>query len=233
MTAAPEVLEWLERNGSRKTLDGMARYGIVARRAFGLSMAQLNKRAKQLGTDHELARDLWKSGWYEARLLAALIGDPAKVTPREMDAWVKDFENWGDCDTVCFKLWDRTPHAWARAKQWVKRHDEYVRRAGFVLMACLAGHDKTAADAKFKPLLPLIEQGAGDERNFVKKGVSWALRGIGHRSLALNGAARALAKRLAASDDATRRWVGKDVLRDITRPAVLNKLRKRSSALAL
>ena len=219
-----QVLSLLEKHGTRKTRDGMARYAIVAERAFGVSMSQLNLFRKQIGTDHDLAKGLWDSGVYEARLLAALIGDPARVTPREMEAWAADFENWADCDTVCFKLWDRTPHAWAKATKWAKAPDELVRRAGFVLMACLAGHDKDAGDAKFRPFLPLIEKYAGDERNWVKKGVSWALRGIGHRSPALNSAAQAVAKRLAKSDDATARWVGKDALRDITRPQVLAKL---------
>ena len=221
-----QVLALLEKHGTRRTRDGMARYAIVAERAFGVSMSQLNVFRKQIGTDHDLARGLWSSGVYEGRLLAALIGDPARVTPREMDAWARDFENWADCDTVCFALWDRTPHAWTRAAKWAKAPDELVRRAGFVLMACLAGHDKEASDAKFRPFLVLIEQGASDERNWVKKGVSWALRGIGHRSPSLNSAAQAVAKRLAKSDDSTARWVGKDALRDITRPAVLAKLRR-------
>ena len=221
---ASQVLSLLEKHGTRKNRDGMARYAIVAERAFGVSMSQLKVFRKQIGTDHDLAKGLWDSGVYEARLLAALIGDPARVTPREMDAWAADFENWADCDTVCFALWDRTPHAWAKAAKWAKAPDELVRRAGFVLMACLAGHDKEASDAKFRPFLPLIEKYATDERNWVKKGVSWALRGIGHRSLALNAAAQAVAKRLAKSGDAPSRWVGKDALRDITREKVVSAL---------
>ena len=141
---------------------------------------------------------MWESGWYEARLLAALVGDPQRVTRRQMNAWAASFENWGDCDTVCFKLFDRTPFAWEKARQWAASPREFVKRAGFVLMACLALHDKAAPDEPFLAFLPLIEKGARDERNFVMKGVSWALRAIGRRSTPLNAAALGVARRLAA-----------------------------------
>lgn len=209
------VLDWLERRGTQKTRAGMARYGIVAQRVFGVPMGTLLSLKKRLGTDHALAIALWDSGWYEGRLLAALVGDPAQVTRRQMNAWAAGFENWADCDTVCFKLWDRTPFAWDKARQWSKSPREFVKRAGFVLMACLAGHDKAAPDESFLAFLPLIEKGARDERNFVMKGVSWALRGIGRRSRALRTGAVAVAKRLALSEEAAPRWVGKDALRDL------------------
>ncbi len=144
-----------------------------------------------------------------------------------MDAWCRDFDSWGIVDTVCFTLWDRSPHAWPKATQWVKRKPEFEKRAGFVLMACLAAHDKKAADADFLPFLPLIEKGASDERNFVKKGVSWALRHIGHRSTKLHAAAIKTATRLSKSSDRTERWVGKDALRDLQRPAVMKKVSRR------
>jgi 3-methyladenine DNA glycosylase AlkD len=214
-----EVLAWLKRKGTRRNVLGMARYGIVAKRAFGVSMGTMLALRKRLGRDHDLAAALWKTGWYEARILAALIDDPERVTPRQMDVWAASFENWGDCDTVCFHLFDRTPFAWQKARQWVRSPREFVKRGGFVLMACLALHDKTAPDARFRPFLPLIEKGAGDERNFVKKGVNWALRGIGRRSPALNRGAVAVAKRLAASEVPAPRWVGKDALREFARHA--------------
>lgn len=216
MTTA-QVVAWLRKKGTRRNVQGMARYGIIAKRPLGVTMATLLVMKKKLGTDHALSLALWKSGWYEARLLAALVGDPRRVTSRQMDAWAQTFENWGDCDTVCFHLFDRTPYAWAKARRWVRSPREYVRRAGYVLMACLALHDKTTPDARYLPFLPIIETGAEDERNFVKKGVSWALRGIGHRSPKLRAAALKTARRLANSDDAARRWVGKDALRDLTR----------------
>lgn len=220
-------MRWLRAHGDPKFRDGLARYGLPTEKAFGVPVATIRRYAKTLGRDHDLARALWKTGWTDARMLAAFVGEPERVTAAEMDAWCRDFDSWGSVDTVCFTLWDRSPLAWPKATQWVKRKPEFERRAGFVLMACLAAHDKTAPDAKFLPFLRLIEKGAADERNFVKKGVSWALRHIGHRSAALHAAALATAKRLAASADATERWVGKDALRDLQRPAVIRKVKVR------
>ncbi len=197
----------------------MARYGIIAKRAFGVSMATMLRLKKQIGKDHDLAAKLWATGWYEARLMAALIDDPTQVTRRQMDAWAKGFENWADCDTVCFHLFDRTPFAWEKARQWSRSPREFVKRGGFVLMACLALHDKTTPDKRFRPFLALIEKGARDERNFVKKGVNWALRSIGRRSAALKKAASTVARRLALSEEAAPRWVGKDALREFARHA--------------
>jgi len=223
-----EVIQWLERRGSRRNVEGMARYGIVAERAFGVSMGTLQSLSKRLGKDHTLSLALWESGWYEARLLAALVGDPERVTRRQMNAWAASFENWADCDTVCFKLFDRTPFAWEKARQWAKSPRELFKRGGFVLMACLALHDKTAPDRSFLSFLPEIEKGARDGRNFVKKGVSWALRGIGRRNLALNEAALDLARRLAQSKEASCRWVGKDALRELASPKVRARLARIS-----
>ncbi len=223
-----EVLAWLQRRGTQRTIAGMARYGIQAKRAFGVPMGTLLSLSKRLGEDHALSVALWESGWYEARLLAALVGDPKRVTRRQMNAWASGFENWADCDTVCFKLWDRTPFAWEKARQWSRSPRELVKRGGFVLMACLAGHDKTSPDKKFLGFLPLIEKGARDERNFVKKGVNWALRGIGRRSPALHAAALKVARRLALSEDAAPRWVGKDALRELSSPKVRAALARRA-----
>lgn len=223
-----EVLTWLKKKGTQRSIDSMARYGIVAKRAFGVPMGTLLTLAKQLGTDQALSLALWESGWYEARLLASLVGDPARVTRRQMNAWAASFENWGDCDTVCFKLFDRSPFAWEKAQQWAASPREFVKRGGFVLMACLALHDKGAADDRFLAWLPLIETGAGDERNFVMKGVSWALRSIGRRNQALNTKAIATARRLGGSTDASRRWVGKDALRELSSPKVRAALARRA-----
>jgi 3-methyladenine DNA glycosylase AlkD len=221
-----QALQWLERRGSRRNIDGMARYAIVAKRAYGVGMTQLKGLQKKIGKDHALALQLWNSGWYEARLLAALIDDPKRVTKRQMNAWAGGFENWADCDTACFHLFDRTPHAWERARAWSVSPREFVKRGGFALMASLALHDKAAPDKNFLPFLPLIEKGARDERNFVKKGVSWALRGIGRRNRALHAAAMKVSKRLAGSEEASCRWVGKDALRELTGPVVRAKLAK-------
>jgi 3-methyladenine DNA glycosylase AlkD len=211
-----EVLKWLERRGTRRVVEGMARYGVqTADRVFGVPMLAMQSLAKRLGKDHALALALWDSGWYEGRMLAALVDDPRRVTRRQMNAWAGAFDNWGTCDTACFCLFDKTPFAWEKARQWAASPREFVRRAGFVLMACLALHDKAAPDRRFLAFLPLIEKRARDERNFVKKGVSWALRAIGRRSRTLNAAALKVAGRLSLSQEAASRWVGKDALREL------------------
>jgi 3-methyladenine DNA glycosylase AlkD len=226
-TAAAAAVAWLRAHGDERFRDGLARYGLPTDRAFGIPVGTIQRYGRTLGRDHALARALWKTGWTDARMLAAFVGEPGKVTAAEMDAWCKDFDSWGIVDTVCFKLWDRSPHAWKKAAQWTARKPEFEKRAGFVLIACLAAHDTEAADGAFLKVLPLIERGAADERNFVKKGVSWALRHIGHRNQRLHAAAVKTASTLAVSDDPTRRWVGKDALRDLQRPAVIKKVRNR------
>lgn len=220
-----KAIAWLRSRGNEEFRAGLARYGLPTEKAFGVPVGVIQKYGKTLGRDHDLARALWQTGWTDARMLAAFVGDPARVTPPEMDAWCRDFDSWGIVDTVCFKLWDQSPHAWKKAGQWAARKPEFEKRAGFVLMACLAAHDKTAPDRDFLKLLPLIEKGAADERNYVKKGVSWALRHIGHRNVKLHAAAIRTAERLAKADDATKRWVGKDALRDLMRPVVLRKVK--------
>jgi len=212
------ALAWLEEHSSPKIRDEMLpRYGINAPKAFGVSVANLHKLAKIVGRNHEFALALWETGWYEARMLAALVDEPERVTPSQMDKWCRDFDNWGICDTVCFHLFDRVPHAYGKVEQWARRRDEFVRRGAFALMASLALHDKQASDENFTKWFPLIEEGANDDRNFVKKGVSWALRGIGKRNAKLKSAAIKVAQRLASSSQASARWVGKDALRDLSR----------------
>ena len=227
---ADEVLAWLERRGTRTNRDGMARYGIVAQKVFGVSMREMLQLRKQIGTDHELALELWKTGWYEARLFAALIGDAARITRRQMDGWARGFENWADCDTACFHLFDRSPFAWEKAREWAVAPTLLTKRAAFALLASLALHDKGSPDAKFRAYFPLIERGARDERDLVRKGVSWALRGIGSRSAGLHTASVALAKRLVASEDASARWVGRDALRDLQRPLVAARIARKAAA---
>jgi 3-methyladenine DNA glycosylase AlkD len=205
----------------------MARYGLAATKVFGVSVGNVQALAKQIGRDHDLALALWDTEWYEARLLTAFVDDPARVTSSQMDRWARDFENWGDCDTVCMHLFDKTPYAWKKVELWSKRKDEFVKRAAFALLASLALHDRDAKDATFLKGLKTIRAGANDERNFVKKGVSWALRSIGHRNSALHAAAIAEAEHLAESRDSTERWVGKDALRDLMRPIVIKKVAAR------
>lgn len=224
-----EVLAWMKRRGSQRNIDGMARYGIVADKVFGISVGTLRAKAKQLGRDHALALALWKTGWYEARMLSAFIDDPKALTAGQMGQWAKTFDNWAICDTACFHLFDKSPLAWARIRVWHRRKDEFVRRAAFALMASMALHDRKADDALFLPCLPMIAAAATDERNFVKKGVSWALRGIGRRSAALHAPAMTLAQELAQSSSPSARWIGKDAIKDLSTTATRKALARTAA----
>jgi len=224
------VLATLERRGTKSTRDGMARYGIVAPKAFGVPVGGLHQVAKRLGRDHALALALWKTGWYEARMLTAFIDEPALVTTAQMERWARDFDNWAIVDTLCFHLFDRSPLAWKMIGPWSRRREEFVRRAAFALLACLALHDKETGDAPFLRSLALVERAARDDRNFVMKGVSWALRAVGRRSPPLHAAGVKLARKLAASADPAARWVGRDALRELLRPAVRRQVAARGKA---
>jgi 3-methyladenine DNA glycosylase AlkD len=223
------ALAWLERRGSASVREAMAtRYGIVTPRAFGVPVGTIQQLGKRLGRDHDLAAALWETGWYEARLLCAYVDDPARVTGAQMDRWAREFDNWGVCDTLCFALFDRSPAAWSKVAPWSRRRAEFVKRAAFALLASLALHDKRADDGAFLGTFPLIGRAASDERNFVKKGVSWALRVIGRRNRGLNEAAVALAGELAASPTPAARWIGKDALRELTGAVVRRQLAARA-----
>ena len=222
------VITSLKRLATKATRDGMARYAIPSDKAFGVAVGDMRKLAKELGRNHELALALWDTGWYEARMMASFLDDPARVTPAQMERWCRDFDSWAICDTVCFHLFDRTPHAIRKIAQWSNRRNEFEKRAAFALLASLALHDKQAVDEPFFECLPLIERAAADERNFVKKGVVWALRGIGGRNAVLHAAAVSLAQRLAESADATARWVGKTTLRELKSPAATKRLAARN-----
>lgn len=220
----PAILAWLERNGSEKVRAGMARFGIETEdRVLGIAFGALRKYGKTIGRDHDLAIALWDTGIYEARVLATFVAEPERVTPVEMERWSKAFDNWGIVDTVCFKLWDQVPHAWKKVEAWSSKRDEFVKRAAFALLACLALHDREADEERFVKLLPLVERAATDDRNFVKKGVSWALRSVGRRGAEAYAASLALAERLAKSESAAARFVGKDALRDLSKPALKKK----------
>ena len=213
-TQVKEALAALESLGTPHDLANLERFGIVAPKAYGVSIAKIQALAKRIGRNHDLAIALWETGWYEARLLTAFIDDPARVTPAQMDRWCRDFDNWGVVDTLCFKLFDATPHAWAKVTQWADKRGEFQKRASFALLASLAGHDKKSGDAPFLDGLRLIERAAGDDRNFVKKGVNWALRRIATRNPALLAASRDTANRLASSPEPSARWIAKDALRE-------------------
>ena len=222
------VLTSLERLAEKRVLEDMSkRYGVYTNKAFGVSMSNIQKVAKPLGRNHELAAALWETGWYEARMLTSFVDEPSLVTSTQMDSWVRDFDNWGICDTLCFNLFDRTPHAWRKVAKWSKQESEFVKRAGFALLWSLTVHDKTASDEQFRQGLVLILRAASDERHFVKKAVNMALRAVGKRNPALNGAAVNIARRLAESSTPAARWIGKDALRELTSPSVTRRLTSR------
>ena len=205
--------------------EGMARFGINPDRALGVRIPDLRRLAKEIGTDHRLALGLWRTEIHEARIMASMIDDPAKVTERQMESWVGDFDSWDLCDQCCGNLFDRSPSAYSKAMEWSGRDEEFVKRAAFALMAWSAVHDKGAEDRVFLEFLPVIEREADDDRNFVKKAVNWSLRQMGKRNRRLHRAAVASARRLAKrSDSRAARWIGTDALRELTGEAVLKRL---------
>ena len=220
------VLGRLEAAGNPGNVAGMARYGINTRGTLGVPMPILRRLARELGRDHDLALQLWASGGHEARILAALVDDPAQLTDEQMEGWVRDLDSWDVCDQVCGNLFDRHPLAYDKAVAWSGRPEEFVKRAGFVLMARLAVHDKQAADERFLSMLPLIEREASDDRGYVKKAVNWALRQIGKRNARLNEAALATAETLVAQESTAARWVGRDAAQELTGEAVQRRLRQ-------
>jgi len=219
------ILERLRALGSPRNVEGMARYGIRAVKAYGVPAPEIHRLARELGRDHALASRLWRTGVHDARALAALIDEPARVTPRQMEQWVLDFDSWAICDCACGCLFDKTPYAWEKAVEWTERKEEYVKRAGFVLMAALAVHDKKAPDDRFEAFFPLIVEHATDERNFVKKAVNWALRQIGKRNKRLNKRAVATARDVRRIDSRSARWIAADALRELTSPKVQARLK--------
>ncbi|HEU4591720.1 MAG TPA: DNA alkylation repair protein [Steroidobacteraceae bacterium] len=225
-----EALDWLRKHSSKAVRAGMARYAIPADHALGVRMGDIQRLGRQLGRDHALALALWKTGVYEARMLAAYVDEPERVTAAQMDAQARDFDNWAVCDTLCFALWVRTPHAFAKVRKWAAQRAEFVRRAAFALLASLALKDADAGDAQFMRALALIEKAAADERNFVKKAVNWALRAIGGRNVALNRAALQVAERLAECEAPGPRWIGKDALRQLRSAPVQRRLRKSQAS---
>lgn len=193
----------------------MARYGINTKNAYGASMPVIRQIAKQIGENHSLSLQLWKSGIHEARILAGIIDNPDEVTEKQMENWVKDFYSWDVCDQVCTNLFDRTGFAVKKVIQWSKRKEEFVKRAGFTIIAGLAVHNKTMTDKEFEKFFHLINKESTDDRNFVRKAVNWALRNIGKRNLNLNKKAIKLAQKLKNSENKTARWIGSDAYREL------------------
>ncbi|MFB3880725.1 MAG: DNA alkylation repair protein [Armatimonadota bacterium] len=221
-----QIMQHLKSFYKPENVEGMARFGIISKKVYGVPTPEVRKLARQLGKDHQLAQRLWSSGVLDARALAALIDDPAQVTQEQMEAWVLDFDNWATCDVCCSDLFDRTPYAYRKAAEWSRRDEEYVKRAAFALMAALSVHDKKATDARFERFLKIIERESADDRNFVKKAVNWALRNIGKRNLALNAKAIQAAERIRATGTRAGRWIAADALRELRSEAVQKRLRR-------
>jgi len=222
-----EILKQLKSLSDPEAVAGMARFGINPKSTYGVSIPNLRRMVKQIGRDHLLALRLWNSGIHEARILASMIDLPEMVTQEQMDNWVKDFDSWGVCDQCCSNLFDKTKFAHKKAIEWSKRTEEFVKRAGFVLMAVLAVHDKEAKDREFLKFLPIIRREATDDRNFVKKAVNWALRQIGKRNLSLNKVAIKTAEEIQGIDSGAAKWIASDALRELTGGPVQKKLRRK------
>ena len=205
----------------------MVHFGIDPKNAYGISIPVLRKVAKEIGKDHSLALQLWDSEIHEARILAGMIDDPELVTEKQMDDWAKDFNSWDICDGTCLNLFRNTPFAYKKAIEWSNAKQEYIKRAGFSMMACLAVGDKEADDGKFRKFFSYIKKEALDERNFVRKAVNWALRQIGKRNMNLNRLAAKVASEIQKMDSKSARWIAQDALRELKNPKTINRIRKK------
>jgi 3-methyladenine DNA glycosylase AlkD len=227
MVLVKEVLQKLKDKARPDQLEGMARFAIVGEGRLGVSVPEMRKLAKEIGKDHSLAIGLWKTGIPDARIVAGLVGDPEKLTEKQMEDWVRDFDSWDVCDQVCMNLFEKTPLAIKKIHDWSQRDEEFVKRAAYALIACLAWHDKQAEDEKFTALFPVIKHGATDDRNFVKKAVNWALRNVGKRNPNLNRAAISLAREIQQLDSRAARWIAADAIRELESEAVQQRLKKK------
>ena len=222
---AESILAELRSLANPENVVGMARFGINSENTLGISIPALRAIARRTGKNHALAQELWSSGIHEARILACFIDSPKQVTPEQMESWASEFDSWDVCDQCCSNLFDKTPFAYQKAGEWSGREEEFVKRAGFVLMAALAVHDKKAEDSKFTPFLPMIIRESDDERNFVKKAVNWALRQIGKRNKNLNALAISTAREIQERSSRAARWIASDALKELTGESVQRRLK--------
>ena len=224
-TQARKIITQLKGLANPDNIAGMARYGINTQGTLGVSIYTLRPMAKEIGTNHELALELWEAGIHECRILAAFIDDPSQVTQEQMESWVNEFDSWDVCDQVCSSLFDRTHFAYEKAFEWSNREQEFVVRAGFVLMAALAVHDKKASDDILAAFFPVIVSKSTDERNFVKKAVNWALRNLGKRNRSLNAQAIETANCIYQLDSRSSHWIARDAIRELTSEKIQNRLK--------
>ncbi|MBL7206408.1 MAG: DNA alkylation repair protein [Candidatus Aenigmarchaeota archaeon] len=221
---AEEIVEKLKEQSVPEDREGMKRFGIDTSKALGIRIPILRKMAKEIGKNHQLAQELWDTDLHEIRILASMIDDPKLVTEEQMDQWVKGFNSWDICDQCCMNLFDKTEFAKAKALEWSSKEEEFVRRAGFALMASLALHRNKHNDEYFMEFFPMIKEKSTDERNFVKKAVNWALRQIGKRNLVLNEAAIKTAEEIQNMDSKSAKWIAMDALRELKSEAIQKRL---------
>jgi 3-methyladenine DNA glycosylase AlkD len=221
-----QVIKRLKSLENPKNVEGMQRFGIRGGKMLGISVYNIRRIAKENGKDHSLALKLWNSGIHEAMMMACFVAEPGKVTETQMEKWAKDFESWDIVDQCCSVLFDKTPFVEKKIDEWTERKEEFIKRAGFVLMCAKSVHDKKAKDNDFECYFPIIKREANDERNFVKKAVNWALRQIGKRNLSLNKKAIKVAEELETSDSKAARWIARDAIRELTSEKTLERLKR-------
>lgn len=223
---AEDVIAQLKKHSNPKDREGMTRFGINPKFALGVRIPFLRNLAKKIGKNHKLAQDLWRTGIHEARILATMIDEPGKVSEKQMEQWVKGFDSWDLCDQCCMNLFSKLPMAWEKIIEWPKREEEFVRRAGFALMACLAWYDKKTKDDDFIRFFPIIKNYSIDERNFVRKSVNWALRQIGKKNLNLNKKAIKVAEEIKKINSKSAQWIANDAIRELTDNKIKKRLKK-------
>lgn len=221
-----EVISELEKHYNAKNVEGMKHFGINTEKAFGITTPVIKAIAKKIGRNHELALELWETGYHEARAIAFLTADPKQVTKSLMNKWVRDFDNWAVCDGTCCYLFRFTPYAIDKIFEWAPKKEEYVRRTAFSLIAYIAVHDKKRDDKEFFQFFPLIKKYSTDERNFVKKAVNWSLRQIGKRSMYLNKEALKLAKEIQALDSKSAKWIAADAIRELKDQKITARIKR-------
>ena len=221
-----DILARLKTLADPKAVEGMARYGINPQNTYGVSIPNLRKIARETGVNHAVAQELWVSGMHEARILASMIDDPGMATEEQLESWVKDFDSWDVCDQCCMNFFQKTEFAYRKAIEWSERDKEFVKRAGFAMMACLAVSDKKADDDLFDTFFPIIKREASDNRNYVKKAVNWALRQIGKRNINLNKKAILIAGEIQKMDSRSAKWIASDAIRELTGESVQKRLHR-------
>jgi 3-methyladenine DNA glycosylase AlkD len=232
MATVEEVLEQLNSKAKTDQLEGMSRFGIVGDQRMGVSVPDMRKIAKGIGKDHQLALELWDTGIPEAMIVAGMVAEPEKLTETQMEDWVVDINSWDICDQVCMNLFEKTPLAEKKIYDWSEREEEFVKRTAFALIACLAWHDKVAGNEEFIKYFPVLKQGSTDDRNYVKKAVSWALRNIGKRNIALNRAALEVAQEIQGIDSKSARWIATDAIRELESEKIQGRLKAKEAKLS-